>query len=250
MGLDLGLNRVPGLLERAGISDQINALLAKYGGVYWPVQDTDGTTMTAVASTSGAFDGTYTSVTLAQPGPANTLAGRWDGANDYGHIYSAVLNSLLDRDNGTLLCFARMSGSGVWTDGANRGLVTLQNNASNTIGIFKSSTSNRVTLRYYAGGTNKLVNVTTTITGWALWVCTWDTGADQFKAFFNGAQQGDTQTGLGTWAGDLNPANSVIGAFSTAPSSVMDGYIAHVALLTGVLTAAEIVNLAQAGGVA
>jgi hypothetical protein len=38
---------------------------------------------------------------------------------------------------------------------------------------------------------------------WTHAAMTWDTAADEFKAYINGSQVGTTQTGLGTWAGTV-----------------------------------------------
>ena len=73
-----------------------------------------------------------------------TPAPAFDGTNSYVNIYSASLNTAFSGSAGTFLCWAKVSGAGVWTDAAWRNLITLRVDASNYVEIAKSSTNNRL----------------------------------------------------------------------------------------------------------
>jgi hypothetical protein len=253
MGLELGLGLVPGVLVSGNaVEHYITTMLNKYGGVYWPLQELSGTNAAATASASGDFDGTTTSATVGQAGGALGKAYLFDGVNDYVDIHSSALNTLFDRSKGTLLCFAKVSGSGVWTDSATRDLVVLRADNDNRILFEKTTTNNRLILFKEFGTTVDQIAVDPiTETGNFMLALTWDTsGGGELKGYLNGAQVGSTATGLGTWAGNLDATTTTIGAGSTVPTNVWDGYMAHVALLTGVMSEAELLQLAQIGRVA
>lgn len=216
------------------------------------IGDVDNISITQldIPANSTAFNGTYSGVTLNQPGPAGTRAGLWDGTNDYGDVYSPEINSFFNPNAGTLLAFAKVSGAGVWTDSAYRAVFRFQANANNIISPFKRNANNTLTWSYKAGGTDKsILTGGHSDTGWMFLALTWDSIADQFKGFKNGLQEGSTQTGLGTWAGNTLSTQTLIGAETQTPTTVWDGSIAHVLLLRDVITPAEIRQLAQLGGV-
>lgn len=247
VGLDLG----PNLIGGGGVSDGFRALYREYGGVYWDMQETTGTTVYAEASTAGTYDGDNTGATVAQAATSRLgYAYLFDGANDYVDIYNADFNTLFDETKGALILFGKVSGAGVWTDGNNRYMGQLLADSNNSIIIIKSSTNNTIFCRYRAGGTNDAVSITTSTTDYFMVAITWDTTADQAKVYFNGVQSGSTQTGLGTWAGNLDSDQTLLGASTKVPATVFSGYITHASMLTGVPTAAQLLNLAQLGGVA
>jgi len=175
----------------------------------------------------------------------------FDGTNDYVDVYSPELNSIFDPTKGTLLAFAKVSGAGVWTDNTLRAIFRLDVDGTNTnlLAIQKSNTHNTVNCFYIAGSNIDKVGITTSTTGWFLVAMTWDTVADELKAYFNGMQSGSTVSGLGIWAGNLNPTKTTIGSINTAPTSVFDGLICHPVLFRDVLADAEILKIKQLGGI-
>ena len=94
---------------------------------------------------------------------------------------------------------------------------------------------------YQAGGTTDLVTLSSqSDIDWVHVMLTWDvSGGGEFKAYKNGSQAGTTQTALGTWSGALATTTTLIGAASTTPTLVMDGYLAHWFCLNRVATAGE-----------
>jgi hypothetical protein len=192
-----------------------------------------------------------TGATVAQPGPAGLLAYSLDGTNDYVDAYSAELNSVFDPTKGTLLVAAKVSGAGVWTDGVVREIIRFDvGDNANFIILRKASSNNALSWFYRAGGVNKTANITQSTTDWFLFALTWNKSLDELKGFVNGAQEGATQSGLGTWVGNFASNDVVIGADGTAPSAVWDGLLTVPVLYRDVLTPAEILQIAKDLGVA
>jgi hypothetical protein len=192
-------------------------------------------------------DHTGVQVGVAGNGRGIRYAARYDGGTTYTDIYSAELNSMFNPSKGTLIAWAKVSGAGVWTDGNNRFIVRLAADSANNIEIRKSNTNNQLRIDYDAGGISKVVGVSTSILDMFMIALTWDVTADEMKVYLNGEQQGVTQTGLGTWVGNLLATETVIGAASVTPTLIWDGDIAYVSLYDEVLTQSEITNQYRAG---
>ncbi len=173
-----------------------------------------------------------------------TNAYSFDGTNDNVNIYSTDLNSAFNPNEGTLVAWVKVSGSGVWSDSTNRGLLYLNTNANNQIFFGKSSTTNYLQFLYVAGGTtNAVYYLTSAPTTWIQLAITWSKSNDQVKAYSNGAQVGTTQTGLGTWVGNFVSTTAVIGAYTTSGSSPWSGLINDVRLYDTALSDTQILNL-------
>jgi hypothetical protein len=183
--------------------------------------------------------------------PGSTASGHlqtgytFDGSNDVVNIYSSDLNSVFNQSEGTLVVWAKVSGSGVWTDGVERRIAVLLSDSSNQMHIRKSSASNRVDLTFTSGGTQKQISLTSfSPTTWQQYAITWSASNDQFKAYLNGAQSGATSTGLGTWTGNLSSTQTVIGNLnSSGTTNPWSGMINDVRLYSRALSASEISNL-------
>ena len=79
-------------------------------------------------------------------------------------------------------------------------------------------------------------------------VITWDLANDECKTYMNGQQFDATGTGLGTWAGALAAANTVIGANDSSGSSGQwKGNLAHVSILDKAMTLEEVHKVARYG---
>lgn len=199
------------------------------------------------------LNGDHTGVTVGQAATAALgLAVLDDGATSYSNIHSAEINSVFNPDAGTLMILAKVKDAGVWTDNTLRDIVRLRADGDNEIFIHKQQAVNSINFQMDAGGTTKAVASVALAgtTDYFILAMTWDTGANQLKAFINGIQVGSTQTGLGVWVGNLLDTNTVIGAASTIPGQVWDGFRTHVKLLRGVLPPAQILSDAKAAGVA
>lgn len=215
---------------------------------YW-VQDEAGGAVSydmVTQFSGGARNGTYVGVTLGQPGIGDgRTAPLFDGALDYNDIYSASLAAAFNGAEGTLMAWARVFNVGVWTDGVLRDIALLFADANNFVVIQKSAVDNRASAQYTASGTVQLRNVAlvsppTVAFPFAI---TWSALADEVRVYIDGIQQGATMNGLGVWAGVLAATNTTIGAASTAPILVWNGYIAHAAVWDRPLAPAEVLSL-------
>jgi hypothetical protein len=210
---------------------------------YWRLNESAGTVVED--SSDANHDGTATGVTWGQGGIGDGYpAAGFDGVNDVINVYSAGLAGAFDGSAGTLMAWFKV-GVGAWTDGASRILVEFEADADNYVRLSKLNTpTNTLRWRYRAGGTTKSVDKSgVSDSGWLCVALTWDKSANQMNAYFNGAQEGATQTGLGTWAGSLASTASVIGAISTAAANPWHGDVAHVAIWDVALSASEIAAL-------
>lgn len=208
---------------------------------YWKLAETSGTTI--VDSSGNGRTGTYTGVDLGQTGIGDGgTAPLWDGVNDYGNVYSAGLAGAFNGSEGTLLLWFRVSAAGVWTDATTRRLITLEINSSNRVTVGRSTTNNQLAFDYRAGGTIESVNASLSPTGWTCVALTWSKTTEEMKAYLNGVQSGSTQTALGVWVGTLPSA--YLGSSSAVPQTPWSGYLAHTALWSTALSAAEIARLA------
>jgi hypothetical protein len=213
---------------------------------YWPLDEASGSV--AACRVNSAQNGTYTGVTLANDatGPFGTPAPYFDGTNDYVNIYSATLSGAFDRDTGSLAQWIKVYNVGVWTDGSARTTLYLRDDASNYFSLSKPINSRFYWLRRAAATNQAMAKNGIAETDWIHVALTWDQTAEELKAYYNGVQEGATQSGLLAWTGGgLNNTQAAIGAGSTVPASVWHGYLAHPALWDRVLPAASIAALAN-----
>jgi hypothetical protein len=171
-----------------------------------------------------------------------TLAARYE-ANTHTHIYSAGLNSAFDGALGTVVFAFRASDSAVWTDGAWRTLVHLKVDGNNEVIFYKPPATGTVEAEYKAGGvwTGRSLSVSDGAWHWA--AITWNKADNRMRAYLDGSQVGGDFSGLGTWAGSLSSADTVIGANTTSNGNPWDGLLAHVGIWDVELTAAEIADI-------
>lgn len=170
----------------------------------------------------------------------------FDGTNDNVNIYSSDLNGAFNPNEGTVVAWVKVSGVGVWTDSTNRFIFSTSADANNLVSLIKISTANTLQLRYWSGTGSNNITISSTaaggITDWIQVVLTWSKAADQVKAYINGAQVGTTQTGLGTWVGNMGTTTTVIGAQATT-GNYWSGLINDVRLYNSALSATDIANL-------
>ena len=215
---------------------------------YWP--QWEGAGAVAYDLSGNARNGAYTGVDLGQVGIGDGRVCPWyDGANDYNNVYSAGLAGAFNGAEGSVMVWARVNAAAVWTDGAIRRALHLQADGTNRIYLARSSTNNQFDLVYIAGGTTKQVNMAGLSTvGWMCLALTWNLAAGvngEMKAYAQGAQVGTTQTALGTWAGALAATLCCIGATSTTPTNVWQGWVAHACIWDRALAPAEVLSLAR-----
>lgn len=171
---------------------------------------------------------------------AYSFNGNSDGINNY----STDLNGAFNPSEGTLVVWAKVSGSGVWTDGTTHYLARLTADGTNEINLTKiGGANNTVRFGYEAGAGNQLIDATVSTTDWFQTVATWSKTNDQVKFYVNGAQVGTTQTGLGTWVGNIASTTTAIGANGSAGGLSWSGLINDVRLYNQALSDSQILSL-------
>jgi hypothetical protein len=214
---------------------------------YWPMNEKLGT-ISDNAQGISARDGVYSSDVSGWPvttgiGDGNT-APTFSG-DDAVDVGTASIYSDINGDVGTLFCWVSMANVGVWTDGITRHLVGIAEQADDEwIRCYKQSGNNNFTFEYKAGGT--LETITVGGQNWINWrtvAITWSSALDEVKGYFNGIQAGSTQLGLGSWSGTLD--FFTIGDFRAGWGTPHNGRLAHVAIWTKALSAAQLVTLSS-----
>lgn len=222
-----------------------NKVIALSPIAYWPMAESSGTTV--LDASGNGRNGTYTAVTLGRPGigDGRTAAG-FDGSTSFANIYSASLDGAFNNAEGTMMVWFRFLSAGVWTDATARQFFQLRADANNLAVIRRTTTNNQLQDQYVAGATAKNVSIVSLggSLAWNHMAVTWSKSADQVIAYVNGAQSGATQTGLGVWAGALSATACLIGAATVTPGNPMIGNLAHAAVWSSALSAAQIATLA------
>jgi hypothetical protein len=211
----------------------------------WTQGEASGTVVTD-ASGNGRT-GTYHGVDLAQPGIEDGLTSAfYGGTGDYTDVYSASLAAAFNGGEVSVLLFFKVANVGVWSDGANRRLLTFQISSSNRILIQKNTTTG-LNVIYTAGGSAKTLSKTdiTTNTDWICVLLTASKTANVAKMYINGVLSATSTGNLGTWAGTLLSTNTVIGSSGTTPTQVFNGWIGPVAIWDTALTADDALALAS-----
>jgi hypothetical protein len=219
-----------------------------YGPIaYWPLNEPGGTV--AQCLVNPAQNGTYSSDVSTWPigtgiGDGNT-APRFDGANDVVDVQSVPFAAALDGDEGTAAIWCKVENVGVWTDAAQHYAFYTVDTAdyNEYIGLFKFTTNSQLRYRYAAGGVLESISRDgVTALGWFHMAITWSAAADEVKAYYNGAQTGATQAGLGAWAGGVDVSR--IGAQDAIPTNPWQGWLAHCIVFDRVLPQSIIADLA------
>ncbi len=232
-----------------GYSDKILGTEAANLIGYWPMNEASGTNSDNAEGTA-ARDGTYTGVTLGQTGigDGNTCP-LFDGANDFNNIASASLGTAGISDNLTVALWAKVSGSGVWTDSTLRYMIRFTySTTSDYISIIRSATNNRLqwSCEWGNGGAIAVLKNSVTETGWMHMAITINVGSDAVIAYYNGSPTGSPGSGLITQSDTtLDTLRTLISSDDvSSPANIWDGWLAHAAIWTTVLTPAEIATLA------
>lgn len=211
---------------------------------YWPLWEAGGGV--AECLVNAAQNGSYTGVTLGQPGIGDGhTCPLFDGVNDFVDIFTATFRDAFDGQEGSLMTWFRVFNVGCWTDAVNRYPHALRADATNQMRSIKfGAAPNRIDALYDAGGVGAAVDVATSTTDWIPMCYTWSLGDNAYKAFLYGSQVGITWTPLGTWAGALSATDTVLGAATTVPEGMWHGYVAHTAVFDRRLLPAQVADLA------
>jgi hypothetical protein len=212
--------------------------------VYFPLYEASGSTIEDLSGSD--LDGSYTGVILGQTGIGDgNTSPLFDGANDYGDIYTVGFKDAFDGGEGTAAVWVRVYDASVWTDGDNvRRFFILKASSTNFIRCRKTG-NNQIGWEYRANNvTESVLKGSMTTTDWFHMAMIWSATADEVKYYYDGVQEGTTDTTLGVWAGDLGENTTLLGASSKTPAAIWHGYLAHFAVWDSALTAAQIATLA------
>jgi hypothetical protein len=190
-------------------------------------------------------NGTYVGVDLGRQGIGDGRTSPYfDGTNDYVNIYSAALAAAFNAAEGTLLCWAKVSSAAVWTDATNRYIVMLMavTGTDNCIYFRKAANVNQLILVYKAGGVSSSLIYSCTRLDWVCLSMTWSKATDTVRHYVDGLLR-QTVSGLGTWAGALDPSFAVIGAYNTIPSGSYNGSAGSCVLWNCALSAQEVARV-------
>jgi hypothetical protein len=236
LGINLGLTRQMRSQYRSRV-------LALGPLAYWPLSEPSGSTMTDI---KGGYNGAYYSgTTLGQPGIGDGLTSvLFNGSSGYAQISGANLTALgaaMSVAEFSIMCWLKVSGSGVWTDGQQRRQIYFGfGTETNDHFYFRKQVDANITRCGRAGTTTPHIAIdhTTSTTDWFHVCMTSSISGNAVKFYFNGAQTGSTYTGPQPILGSL--ATVLIGAASGV--YFWSGYMAHVALFSRALSAAEVKN--------
>lgn len=214
---------------------------------YWPLWETTG--LVPHCLVDSAQDGSYIGVNLGFDGIGDdNSCPYFDGVNDYGNCYSVTFRNAFTPSLFTIILWGKLYSGTQWTDGNIHTYMRFEANGNNFVRMYKGA-NNRNDWVYNANAvTDAVTKSLLTTTGWFFMAMTVSLAADEMKGYYFDAlnpfaQVGATQNGLGTWVGTLSPSLTLIGALSTVPVSVLNGYMAHVVVFNRVLTATELQDL-------
>lgn len=210
---------------------------------YWRLAEGSGTVV--LDRMPAQRNGVHSNVSLGYAGidEARRVA-FYNGSTSYTDVFSASLAAAFSGAEGTLAVWGRMNGASVWTDGVAR-LLAFLGGGANFVRIIKRAGSNQLGFDYRAGGVTESVTNTTIGTGkWFFAAITWSVTNDRVRGFTNFAGSQDAflsglSTSLGTW-GATPLDTAVLGATSTVPASVHNGYLQHTALWARELKEAQL----------
>jgi hypothetical protein len=127
----------------------------------------------------------------------------FDGSN---YVDVSIINNDINTVTGTLAIWVKL-----YPADSNKAFFDIRvNSNSHQLGISWINADNEIRYLYYEGSVTEVRSNKLTEGGdWGLLVQTWDTNTNEFKAYFNGAQEGATQTIPTTISGSID--NSYIG---------------------------------------
>ena len=203
---------------------------------YYRMVETSGIVMLDAVN---ELDGEYNGPTLAAvTSPiSGEIAPSFDGAGDDCNIYAAA-NAVNIAAAGGLLGWAKVSGAGDWTDGAQRSIISIYSLTGDNIVLGKAVVSNQLNVKFVYGGVDLSYSIPYSSLAWFSWCYTWDKTADKFNFYLNGENGGMEQSGLGVWAGALYTDYCRLGGFGggTAP---FKGALSNVLFVNRLVTETE-----------
>ena len=222
----------------------LEASILSFGPIaYWKLDEVSGAV--ATDASGNARHGAYTNSPVLGgtfgPFVAPTFA---TATTQHVNVHSASLAGAFDGNTGSMIAFMRPAGvvgtgraAYIRTTDANGELTQLHQSGS-LASVGRTDTN---------AGLNDSADVLSA-NNWAMLGLSWSVGADQLIGYVKGAPL-TTQSGLTAWAAPLSSTRCVIGGIATTgTASRWAGQIAHVALFSTVLSAANIAAIYAASG--
>ena len=213
---------------------------------YIPLWEATGPT--AIDQSINGRNGTYSGagVLLGQKGIGDGRTAMFtSGSGNFCNLYSTSLRDAFDWHEFTAFGWIKFA-AGAQTDGVLREALRVA--TTGTVDYFyfrKDAANNSVRFVTSLNGTIKSIASSFSSSDWFFMTMTQSKSADQFKAYINASQFGNTATGLGTKSAN-NMADAFIAAFSSGVGfSSFHGNTAHFGLIKRALTLAEIRVLAS-----
>jgi hypothetical protein len=239
MSFALGLSlRVPGLRLGGGGSyrwtQKVDSLFGAAVIASFPMNELTGT---AMVDAKNGNNGLYTSISLAQLAVGGgDLCPYFDGANGFANIYSAGLDALINKAEGSMILTVQIPAT-TWANGTKQYIAILRTDGSNQVAIIKYSTANRLELIATAAGSG-IDNLITCSTATLMTIgVTWSKAANKSYGYVSGLSVANGA--FGTWSGDLSTTNCCVGSFAAPKNSLFTGYAARLILLNRAATAPE-----------
>lgn len=220
--------------------------------VYWPLNETSGTAIDNAEGTA-TMDATIAGGGTMQFKKQIFRDGEWgmlwpSSGVKYINAYSAALNSGMNKNEGTISIWFRVPSAATWGEATIRRFLHFRADNNNRF-IIQQSSANTITAFRFGGGTNKNVAMTfaSQPTTWQHLAITYSVNSNEMKVYLNGVQQGTTQTGIGTFTGNLLTTDCCIGITDTSAltNPLIDRMMGHVAIFNSALDAATIADLAD-----
>lgn len=203
-----------------------------------PLNEVSGTAANDYSAENN--DGTYSGATLyATNAPIpRQRAPLFDGVNDFVNIQAVGFNADFNGQEGSVVIWAKVASSSVWTDATNRRLIAITVNGTNFLILRKATTNNTLSWLYTAGGTSRSHSIgSQTSTDWFCMAMTWSLANNRVRYYHNGTLL--TSATIGTWTG--SPVSALL---STSASEVWSGHLSNYRLYNRELTADEVASLA------
>ena len=164
-----------------------------------------------------------------------------DGTND--HITADGIFNDISVNTGTISTWIKKDSTST-----NDVVFKFDVDTNNQVGIIYVNSSSVLRYQYKAGGTTKKVDHSVSIENDGNWhhvAITWDTSADELKAYLDGSQVGSTIGSLGTWSGSIN--EFTIGKNSISDNSYFTGHIDQFSVFTSVVSITTLYNSGTPG---
>lgn len=190
--------------------DKLRTYTEEYscGGIWQQPYIPDSTTIALYHLDGNANDSSINSYTGSVVG-MTSYAGRFGlslkATSATDHVTISAIAPSFNGDEGSASIWVKATTASDLTSGTHKIFsVTTDANNNLLIGIVSGSVS---ISRTAAGSTQSVVfTISSADTEWHCYECTWSKSADAFKVYFDGVQQGTTQTGLSSWSGAVASA--------------------------------------------